>query len=101
MTEPPLGDNDSTPAATGPASDIVDSQRDAIIEALRAGHKIGAIKLYREASGAGLAEAKRFVEQLQSRLREQNPDEFPAPNSGCATVVLSVLVVGLFLLLGA
>jgi hypothetical protein len=38
----------------------------AATEALLAGDKIKAIKLYREATGAGLAEAKDAVEKAQS-----------------------------------
>ena len=34
--------------------------------AISSGNKIEAIKLYREASGAGLADAKRFVEDLEA-----------------------------------
>ncbi len=37
-----------------------------VIEALRRGAKIEAIKRYREQTGAGLREAKDFVERLQS-----------------------------------
>jgi ribosomal protein L7/L12 len=39
----------------------------AVIEALRAGRKIEAIRLYRETSGVGLKEAKDFVEGVQRR----------------------------------
>jgi ribosomal protein L7/L12 len=35
-----------------------------ILEALRAGKEIQAIKLYRELTDAGLAEAKRAIEEL-------------------------------------
>lgn len=38
-----------------------------VIEALRRGQKIEAIKAYRAATGAGLAEAKEFVEEVQRR----------------------------------
>jgi hypothetical protein len=38
-----------------------------IIEALRANQKIKAIKLYREATGVGLKEAKEFIEEVQRR----------------------------------
>ena len=38
----------------------------AVLEALQRGEKIEAIKLYREATGAGLAEAKDYVEELQA-----------------------------------
>jgi hypothetical protein len=36
-----------------------------VFEALQRGDKIGAIKCYRKATGAGLADAKAFVEELQ------------------------------------
>ena len=39
---------------------------DRIRAELAAGHKIAAIKLYREATGAGLAEAKQAVESLEA-----------------------------------
>ena len=38
-----------------------------VIDALRRGKKIEAIKEYRAATGAGLREAKDFVEELQRR----------------------------------
>ena len=40
-----------------------------VVEALRRGAKIEAIKLYREATGTGLAEAKSVVEALEQSLR--------------------------------
>lgn len=39
-----------------------------IVEAVRSGRKIMAIKLYRQSSGAGLKESKDFVEGLQRQL---------------------------------
>jgi ribosomal protein L7/L12 len=39
----------------------------AVVDALRRGKKIDAIKAYREATGAGLKEAKDYVEELQRR----------------------------------
>jgi ribosomal protein L7/L12 len=38
-----------------------------IVEALRANQKLKAIKLYREATGVGLKEAKEFIEEVQRR----------------------------------
>ena len=38
-----------------------------VLDALRRGKKIEAIKEYRAATGAGLREAKEFVEELQRR----------------------------------
>jgi ribosomal protein L7/L12 len=44
-----------------------------IAEQLRAGQKIEAIKLLREASGLGLAEAKSAVEDLERQLASDGP----------------------------
>jgi ribosomal protein L7/L12 len=38
-----------------------------IVEALRRGHKIEAIRLYRQTTGVGLKEAKEFIEDVQRR----------------------------------
>lgn len=47
-----------------------------IEEALAMGRKIEAIKLYRQRSGAGLAEAKEAVERLEAELRAASPEKF-------------------------
>jgi ribosomal protein L7/L12 len=39
-----------------------------VVEALRRGAKIEAIKRYRQATGVGLKEAKDFVEALQGKI---------------------------------
>ena len=66
-----------------------------ICDAIYAGRKIEAIKLYRESSGAGLKESKEFIEALEARLRKETPDKFtqPAGKSGCL-IVLVLLAVG-------
>jgi ribosomal protein L7/L12 len=51
---------------TDPNSDPTLSPQ--IQEALRRGNKIEAIKIYRELTGVGLAEAKRVIDGLESRL---------------------------------
>jgi hypothetical protein len=74
---------------------LTDQQRQAIEAAIFAGKKIEAIKLYREASGAGLAEAKQAVEAMEASLRQQHPDKFTASRrGGClgAVVALAVLL---------
>jgi len=45
---------------------LTPEQRAAIVAALKRGNKIEAIKLCREATGLGLAEAKEWVEQLET-----------------------------------
>lgn len=41
---------------------------DGVVEHLRGGNKILAIKVYHEATKCGLAEAKRFVDDLERKL---------------------------------
>ena len=49
-----------------PESDPVDDPR--IIEQLKKGNLLGAIKVYREINSAGLEEARLAVEEIQGRL---------------------------------
>jgi ribosomal protein L7/L12 len=78
---------------------LTPQQTDTIIDSLYAGHKIEAIKLYREATHTGLAEAKDFVEKLEMELRAKHPDKFKAApgGKGCAVgaaVILAMLLAG-------
>ncbi len=63
-------------------------QREAIVERLRAGDKIGAIKLYRQMTGAGLKDAKDAVDYMETNRSSANvvvmpPVEQPsAPAAG-------------------
>ena len=74
-------------------SEMNDSQRQAIIEAIEAGRKIEAIKLYREATGLGLKESKEFIDQLTVQLIDEDPERFERAkqNSGCAAIILIAL----------
>lgn len=67
---------------------LTDETRDEINEAIFAGRKIEAIKLYREATGEGLLEAKTFIETLTKRLREEYPDKMPEQAAGCGSAVV-------------
>lgn len=49
-----------------PNSDPVLSPQ--VQDALRRGNKIEAIKIYRELTGVGLAEAKQAIEKLEARM---------------------------------
>ena len=57
--------------------------------------KIAAIKLYREATGTGLKEAKDAVEGMEKDLRQREPDKFAksAGKSGCMSVVAAVVLL--------
>jgi hypothetical protein len=51
-----------------PFEDPIDGVPPPVVESIRAGNKIEAIKRYREATGAGLKESKEFVEEVQRRF---------------------------------
>jgi ribosomal protein L7/L12 len=72
-----------------------DQDRKAIETAIYAGRKIEAIKLYREATGGGLADAKRAVEDLEVDLRRREPNKFAqsAGKSGCMSLVAVVALL--------
>lgn len=76
-------------------AELTPQQNDAIIDALYGGRKIEAIKLYREATGAELVDAKNFVEKLEAELRAQHPDKFKSPpgGKGCAAGVAMLAAV--------
>ena len=62
------------------------------------GRKIEAIKIYRETTGAGLAEAKSAVEKIEAEWRAASPEKFKAapPGTGCSTVfVLAVITIAI------
>jgi hypothetical protein len=53
-----------------------------IRNAVLAGRKIEAIKLYREYSGLGLKEAKDAVEELEKKLMTESPEKFQSQETG-------------------
>jgi ribosomal protein L7/L12 len=63
------------------------------------GQKITAIKIYREDTGASLADAKNAVEKLESEWRAASPENFTAPTKqkGCG-VCLALVVFGILAL---
>jgi hypothetical protein len=79
-------------------SPLTDAQLNAISDALRAGEKIQAIKLHREATGLGLKQAKDEIDAIEAGLREKFPDQFPAANraagKGCLGAVVFLLTAG-------
>jgi hypothetical protein len=75
---------------------LTDPQQKGIEAALQAGNKIEAIKLYREAvPGAGLAEAKEWVEKLERELPPPAPAVGNAlpKKGGCLGMVSAVLTL--------
>ena len=75
---------------------MTDEDLERIRNALFAGRKIEAIKIYRESTGQGLKQAKDAVELLEDELRKAEPEKFTAPPAkGCALVLFAFLgIVG-------
>lgn len=77
--------------------EMPEEQAQEMTNAIFAGQKIEAIKIYKEATGTGLKESKEFVEDLERQLREECPEKFSsvAAKTGCGAVVLIGGVIGL------
>ncbi|MCA8996642.1 MAG: ribosomal protein L7/L12 [Planctomycetaceae bacterium] len=81
---------------------VTDKDQERIFEALYAGKKIEAIKIYRECTGKGLKDAKDFIDALHSRLRDETPEKFSESSGvGCGTGVLLLCGVVIIAALGA
>jgi hypothetical protein len=78
-----------------PSPSLNEAQLNAIADSLRAGNKIEAIKLYREATGFGLKESKDEVEAIEAGLRAKFPEQFPAKAAGGKGGCLGLIVFGL------
>lgn len=69
---------------------------DDVTRALANGQKIEAIKIYKEATGKGLKEAKDFVEQLIPALAEKDPERFAKlgrSTAGCGSAAIFLVAV--------
>ena len=80
---------------------LPENKRAAIENAVFQSRKIDAIKLYRAATGAGLAEAKECVEKMEADLRAKAPERFSATTTskGCRPAVLMFAAACLLFLL--
>ena len=78
-------------------ANLNDQDRRAIETAIFAGRKIEAIKLHRQATRSGLAEAKRAVEDLEVDLRRSAPENFiaGANQKGCAGVLVCAVLTAI------
>ena len=79
-----------TPASRG-VNNVSEQQ---VYDALFAGNKNEAIRLWRQLSGSGLKESKGFIDALELDLRAESPERFTAAPQrfGCAGV-LSFLAI--------
>jgi ribosomal protein L7/L12 len=87
---------DAMSRGQAPASRTVhDADEQQVYNALFAGNKIEAIRIWRQISGNGLKESKDFIDALELDLRTETPEKFAAAprRLGCAGVLV-VLAIG-------
>lgn len=74
---------------------LPEDQVRAINDAILAGRKIEAIKLYREAVGCDLKTAKAAVELFGTVFHDQQPEQFQAParRKGCGASSAAALLL--------
>ena len=73
---------------------LSENDRTAIMEALRKGNKIEAIKVYRAATDCSLLDAKNFIDALVNKLKMEQPGMVPDP-SGCGALMVMFGVGGI------
>jgi hypothetical protein len=72
----------------------------AVKNAVDAGHKIEAIKLYREETGVGLKEAKHAIDHLaMERTPTTDNTDMREPGSGGASAIKLVVLIAVFVLI--
>jgi len=79
------------------SEELTDSQRNQINDLIRRGAKIEAIKVYREATGVGLKEAKDGVEAIEAGLepRPAGTNDPFAKKSGCFGALALLMAIAL------
>lgn len=68
--------------------ELSDDQAKEIAAAILAGNTIAAIKLYREATGLGLKEAKTAIDHIRAELAGEHPEALQKQKAGCAPIVI-------------
>lgn len=86
-----MNDSDSHPSEENNAADDQSEIVEQIVNSLRQGNKIQAIKDYRESTGAGLKESKEAIEALIQKYDI-------TMKSGCASMILITLSTAFLLL---
>lgn len=79
-----------------------DEQNAEIMQALESGQKIQAIKIYREANGVGLKEAKEAVDAMAKDLIQKDPEKYAvlSESSGCAGMFILGLLIPVGVIMG-
>jgi ribosomal protein L7/L12 len=79
-----MNDSDSHPPEESGAADDQSELVEQIVNSLKQGNKIQAIKDYRESTGAGLKESKEVIDELIQKYDI-------SMKSGCASMILVTL----------
>ena len=80
-----------------PNYNLSDKQLNDITDAILARHKIQAIKLFVDATGYGLKEAKEEVEVLMAALAEEHPQIIDKKPSLLGCVLVLFIIAAIFL----
>ena len=76
------------------AVDLTPEQTGQIADAIAAGNKIAAIKLYRQVSGSDLKSSKEFIEKLSTELHAKDPVRYPiASGKGCLVTLIAIVAL--------
>ena len=73
--------------------EVTEETKEKAASELFAGQKISAVKIWQEATGLSLMEAKTSVESLEAQLRKECPEKFTSQSSGCGSAAVLFLVV--------
>lgn len=84
-----LENSEPDTALPGASADFPEELQPRVLEMLREGQKLKAVKLYRDTQGVALLEAKRAVEALAER------HGMSASSTGCLGSLLALLLLGL------
>ena len=68
--------------------ELTEEQLAEVTDAIVAGNKIEAIKIYRDATGSDLMTAKGDVEDLIKHFKEKNPDWVQPKSGGCLGILI-------------
>ena len=68
--------------------ELTEGEMRQIFDAIVSRRKIQAIKIYREATGTGLKEAKEAIEEITASLAEKHPELASKNATGCLSLIL-------------
>jgi hypothetical protein len=73
---------------------LSDDLMDEILDAVHAGRKLEAVKLYKEATGSSLADSKQAIENLTRELESAQPGSVVQEKGCLATMLILIMLLG-------